>query len=174
MSTENPTSDVTAEPMALSPEEYAAKLAETEAKLLTLLDRGHVNQRLFVPLPAGVYGEWVRNDPVEVERFRAMGFEIDDKYAASNATSGNNRIADVVHMVAPKYVKDAIDKIRNRRFEEMHGKAGQKRRTNLKEERDFGSKVDFPVVNESVNESISGNDIASAINPASVLANVPT
>src|SRR5690242_7548495 len=45
-----------------------AQRAERKARLATILDRGFVQDRLTVELPPDVHGEWVRNDPLEIQR----------------------------------------------------------------------------------------------------------
>lgn len=144
-------------------EAYAQAKATAKARLISLLDRGMTNDRLSVPLPATVYGEWVFNDPANIARFQAMGFEVDDTYAKQSALHGNNRIADVVFMTCPMYVRDAIQEIKAERFANMHGKPGSKTHRELKEERDFRGKADLPVVNQSVQESVNGDAIREAL-----------
>lgn len=115
-------------------------------ELARVLDRGHTNLRLIVPLPSDVHGEWVPNDPQEIFRKQTLGFEIDTKYAVSNALhsdgTGKPIVGDVIYMTCPKRLKDAFDKLAAKRYEENHG--GTKREKNQKEEKDFKSRSNQP------------------------------
>jgi len=148
---------------AVRAEQYAKAKAEAKARMLTLLDRGVTNDRLLVPLPSDTYGEWVPNNPSDVARFESMGFKIDDTYAKSHAIHGSNRVADIIFMTCPMYVKEAINEIRAERFEKLHGKPDVKTKRELKEERDFRGKSDLPVVNSSVQETVDGDAIRQAL-----------
>jgi len=111
---------------SMTPEEKA----EYKAKLITAFDRGVVHDRLFVPLPPDVHGEWCRRDPLEIERLRTLGFEIDYKYAPQRALnsdgSGAAIVGDVIYMTIPKEKKEIIDQIRMEKFIQMNGKPGDK------------------------------------------------
>jgi len=123
-----------------------AERGELKAKLSAILDRGIVQDRLHVDLPDDLHGEWVRNDPLEIRRLEALGFQIDNEYAVKRAihTDGTNSaiVGDVVHMTCPKEVKETIDEIRkDRMIREHSGKRVGKKKIN-KEERDLLADVD--------------------------------
>jgi hypothetical protein len=148
-------------PTSASPISKPTNKEEAKALFLSLRDRGIVNERFNIPLPSDIYGEWVVNDPIEINRFLAMGFEFGDQYAKQSAIHGTARIADVVFMTAPRFVKEAIDEVNRERFEAMHGAPG--RRKNLKEERDLASKSELPIVNQSSQEAVDINAIKAAL-----------
>ena len=120
----------------MTPEERARR----KAMLIQSFDRGVVHDRLSVQLPKDLYGEWVRNDPLEIDRMRTLGFEIDREHATSrslhNDGSGAAIVGDVIFMTAPREVKELIDEIRHEKFIAMNGKPGDTR-AKTKEEREF-------------------------------------
>ena len=104
--------------------------AARKAKLVRILDRGIVADRLHVDLPTNLYGEWVADDPVEISRMEALGFHKDTEYAPSRSlhSSGikEGKIGDVIHMICEKETKDIIDEIRREQFDRRHGKGKTK------------------------------------------------
>ena len=110
----------------MTPEEKA----QYKRKLITAFDRGVVHDRLFVPLPPDVHGEWCRNDPLEIERLKTIGFEVDTKYAPQRALNSDGTgaaiVGDVIHMVIPREMKEVIDEIRQEKFMRMNGRPGDK------------------------------------------------
>jgi hypothetical protein len=116
---ETPTSEV--EDQHDDPAEIQAKLAgmsreQLKARVLSVLDRGIVNDRLFVKLPNNLYGEWVKNDPLEVDRLRTLGFWLDEEFSTKRAIhadgSKGNKVGDVIFMVTTKDNKEIIDEAR--------------------------------------------------------------
>lgn len=88
---------------------------ERVARMAVVLDRGIVHDRLKVDLPPDLHGEWVRDDPLEIDRMRTLGFWVDETYATrrvlhSDGTSAN-KVADVIHMVTMKKNKEMIDQV---------------------------------------------------------------
>src|SRR3982750_1293691 len=85
-------------PSNMSPEERAKR----KAMLIQSFDRGVVHDRLTVKLPSDLYGEWVRNDPLEIDRMRTLGFEIEREHATNrslnNDGSGSPLGGDVLFM----------------------------------------------------------------------------
>lgn len=119
------------------------KLAETgelKGRLAAVLDRARTTQRMHVKLPPELYGEWVKNDPIEIAEKQQLGFEIDKQYAINrgfNATGaeGESVVADVIFMTAPRQVKDVLNQIEQERIRDRHEKRGNMH----KEERDFAN-----------------------------------
>jgi len=104
-----------------NPEEVQAKLSgmtreQLKARVLSVLDRGVVNDRLHVKLPAHLYGEWCRNDPLEVDRLRTLGFWLDEEFSTKRAIHADgskaNKVGDVIFMVTTKDNKEIIDEAR--------------------------------------------------------------
>jgi hypothetical protein len=120
----------------MTPEERAKR----KAKLIQSFDRGVVHDRLSVPLPSDMHGEWCRNDPLEIDRLKTLGFEIDREHAVNRSLhddgSGAAIVGDVIFMTCPREVKEIIDEIRQEKFIAMNGKPGDTRGKS-KEEREF-------------------------------------
>jgi hypothetical protein len=94
--------------------------AEMKARLVQVLERGIVHDRMLVPLPADVHGEWARNDPLEIARMQTLGFEVDYEYAPRRALhsdgTGAAIVGDVIFMTCPRIIKEVIDEIRHEQF----------------------------------------------------------
>jgi hypothetical protein len=120
----------------MTPEERAKR----KAKLIQSFDRGVVHDRLTVDLPPDMHGEWVRNDPLEIDRMRTLGFEIEREYGTSrslnNDGSGATIVGDVIFMTTSRENKELIDEIRHDKFIAINGKPGDKN-AKSKEEREF-------------------------------------
>lgn len=114
--------------------------AELKAHLVTILSRSVVSDRLNVPLPDDVHGEWFPNDKGEILRAEMLGFKIDTEYAKkrslhqdSKAGADSSTVSDAVFMVCSKQVKEVMDEINLERY----NAANSPRRGRQKEERDF-------------------------------------
>lgn len=120
----------------MSPEDRAKR----KSMLIQAFDRGIVHDRLAVKLPPHIHGEWVRNDPMEVDRLKTIGFEVDYEYATrrgiNNDGTGAAVVADVIFMICPKEVKELIDEVRMDKFQAINGKPGD-RKAKTKEEKEF-------------------------------------
>lgn len=125
------------EPRITEKDRVAPSRAEIKARLAQVLDRGIVNDRLHVDLPADVHGEWVPNTKEEIYRMQTLGFDVDREYAKKRAIHNDGTdvavIGDVIFMTCPKVVKEVIDEVRREKFEALHGVKNGKQ----KEERDF-------------------------------------
>jgi hypothetical protein len=106
--------------------DIAHEMTEEEeyAKIASILDRGYLNDRLNVPLPPDVHGEWVRNDPMEISRVSSVGFTIDTKYAPAYGIMGDGTgksiLGDVVFMTCSMRTFEIIEKIRRKRYNDAH------------------------------------------------------
>lgn len=114
--------------------------SKRKAMLVQAFDRGIIHDRLKVDLPPHIHGEWVRNDPMEIDRLRSLGFEVDLEFASrrnlhSDGT-GAAIVGDVVHMICPKELKELIDEVRMDKFMAVNGKPGD-RKAKTKEEKEF-------------------------------------
>lgn len=142
--------------------------AELKARLVTVYSRGVVGDRLSVPLPDDLYGEWVPADKMEVYRMESMGFKIDTEHASKRAlhddgTGGESRIADVVFMTCPKETKEIIEEIKREQYNDANSPRGGKQ----KEERDFAAEtrqVGLPDATKSRVENVNIDNIRSALN----------
>lgn len=132
--------------------------AQHKARLVQVLERGVVHDRLKVELPPSVYGEWVRRDPLEINRMRMLGFDVDTEYAPKRALhsdgTGAAGVADVIFMTTSRQNKDIIDEIRQDQINRLNSKPGDNIQ-NAKEEQEFAENVaratdgEIPVIIES-------------------------
>ena len=145
----------------LSDEDYTARLA-------TVLDRGLVSTYLSVDLPSDLHGEWVPNDPIDIDRMKALGFEVDTKHASSmhGGGQGEKVVGDVIHMIQPMQQHILIEQYKAKKYDEMHGKKTDGSGDLIegsKEEKDFKSQVGLPVIDESSTSSVNAEQIESAL-----------
>jgi hypothetical protein len=134
--------------------------AALKAKVTRVLERGLLADRLTVELPDDMYGEWVYNDPVEIDRMSTMGFQIDTKYSVNSSLHGQGKVGDTIFMVASRDVKEVIDEARSELYERTHGKY------NKKEESEFSGLIEkqgTPVHNSSKTHMIDGNTLKQTI-----------
>lgn len=100
---------------------------ERRARLIKIRERGYISQRLEVDLPPDKYGEWCLNDPAEIARMQAMGFEIDTIHAPSKALHSNGSgmaiVGDVIFMTCPREVKEDIDWAATERLRQLRNPA---------------------------------------------------
>lgn len=142
-----------------------------KAKQAVLLDRGILHQRLKVDVPEDLHYEWVRNNPVEIDRKRALGFWLDTKYSTKRAIhsdgSSANVIGDTVCMLTLKKNKEMIDQIY---FEQSMNSTKNPKKA--QEETAFAASVlketggDIPTFIESQANSLSLNDVRAAMERA--------
>lgn len=140
---------------------------EIKARVLSVLDRGIVNDRLHVTMPEHLHGEWVRNDPLEIDRLRMLGFWIDEEYSAKRAIhadgSKGNKVGDVIFMVTTKDNKDIIDEARR----EISARADRK---NEREEREMQNNIrnatqgDIPTFVDSSSRPVGIADVLQKMN----------
>lgn len=146
---------------------------ERKARLARILERGIIADRLAVDLPADKYGEWVSDDPVEIARMQALGFEIDTEYApkVSLHSSGSKagKIGDVIHMTCSRENKDILEEIRKENYDKRHNRKPANRMANTQgEEREAVANIDrtgLPAIMESKTTLIGEKELASVISP---------
>lgn len=110
---------------ALTPE----MIADRKAKILKVLDRGYLNDRLMVSIPNDLHGEWVdRRDDVEIMRKKGLGFD----FYIPPATAGEEIktlqsdgtkhviVGDVVLMTIAKPEYEIIQSVYRERFKKTH------------------------------------------------------
>lgn len=137
------------------PDEPQFDEAFARTRAVEVLTRGLTTDRLAVPnLPPHLYGEWVRDDPFQIEDMKKQGFWDGSYYAMNRATHGDGsvgaKVADVVYMVTHRRNKEIIDEERNRANAEKHAPKKGKQ----KEERDYEANV----------KSHTGGDIPATVN----------
>lgn len=154
---------------AKTPEEKQVAFDKLTARLrVQILDRGVTNDRLFVPLPDDVHGEWVPNDKEEIYRKINLGFKIDDEYAIARALhsqgDGKSIVGDVVFMTCPKVVKEVFDRIRLEEYIKMNSKKKINREERLYVENNekAGLGEGTSLIGSS-QDSVSGTEIENAL-----------
>lgn len=119
----------------------SAERQELKAKLAMILDRGVVQDRLYVELPDDVHGEWVLNNPMEINRLKLLGFDVDIEYAPKRAIHGDGSsggiVGDVIFMTCPRVIKDVIDEIRDEQARATYAPRKVGKADHGKEDRDF-------------------------------------
>lgn len=104
---------------------------QRKARLATVYERGITGDRLHVDLPPNLYGQWVPNDVVSINRLRALGFEIDTEFAPHRALHDRgdsaSHVGDTLFMTCNMETKEIIDEIRRDRYEQLNSKKGKQR-----------------------------------------------
>lgn len=138
-----------------------------KAKLAQVLDRSMTVDRLAVDLPDDVDNFWCANDALSIANAEFRGFQFDTQYAINNplhkAADGKARVADVVHMIRPKWMKVEETKMKHQRYVDSHL---TDRRQMQKEERDFKAQNDnigMASIVESKAEEVSGSQIQESL-----------
>ena len=113
---------------------------QRKARLVKVLDRGLTADRLHVPLPSHLHGEWVPNDQTAIYEKEALGFKIDTEFAPKRALhskgDGKSIVGDCVFMVCAKEDKEIIDEIRHEQYLRLNRKQSEQ-----KEEKDFNAQT---------------------------------
>lgn len=136
---------------------------EMKAKLVRVLERGHLSDRLTIT-KGDKHFEWVSKDPVDIARLQAMGFKLcqdPDLKANSlhNDGTANISVGDVVLMEAPLELKALLDETKAEMYQQKHGKVKQ-------EDRDFASRIKttgLPSINESTTTAIDGQSLKNLV-----------
>lgn len=141
--------------------------AEMKARLVQVLERGMVHDRMMVPLPADVHGEWVRNDPLEIARMQTLGFQIDHEFAPKRALHSDGTssavVADVIHMICPREVKEVIDEIRHEQFYRLNAPKEAKEDRELIANTLRDTEGEIKPFADSVTHSVDRDAIAEAL-----------
>lgn len=103
-----------------APTQEDETLEQYAARMIQVLDRGHVIDRFKVDAPPGTHVEWHKDDPFTHARLTAKGFVPDDELAARSGFvhtdgAGNPRIADVRLYKLPKAKYEILQKIEEER-----------------------------------------------------------
>lgn len=136
------------------------------AKLAQVLDRTLTIDRLKVDLPEDLTGGWCATDSLSIAQWELRGYQIDTQYATKNSLNdtadGRARIADVVHMIRPKWMKEEEDKMIQKRYVETHLRDRRKQ----KEESDFiadNARIGMPPILQSQAETVTGTQIEESL-----------
>lgn len=156
----------------------ALSRAERKARLATVLERGFVNERLHVDLPAHLHGEWAPID--QIEYYRTLGFVIDTEYARNRSIHARPElggincavVGDVVYMVQSNEDYEIWNELRAERFEAMNRKPSKDGTTvEQLEEKNFKDltetltegPVKVPVIDESKTRQARKEEISSSM-----------
>lgn len=158
-------------PEEAKPEEVKQPIETREqrkAKLASILERGITHDRLSVDLPSDVYGEWVRNDEVEIYRMQTLGFQVDHEYASKRAlhTDGNKTavVGDVIFMTTSRENKELIDEVEAERVYRKHNPKKPKEDADFESQTKSDTGGIIPTINESKQRSVRKEEIAAALN----------
>lgn len=138
---------------------------EKKARIASILERGFVGDRLEVPLPGNLYGEWVSKDPMNVSRMQALGFQLDTEFAVNRALHntgvGQVDVGDVVFMTTTRENKELIDEVQRDLFERNNNP----KRKNQKEETEASllDKQGLPSVVSSKSDSVGAEEIIETL-----------
>lgn len=156
--------------MALPPEQRTARMA-------MVLDRGIIADRLKVDCPADLHYEWVRNDPMEIDRMRTLGFWVDNTYATRRALhsdgSSANQVGDVICVMTTAENKKMIDQI----YLEKQLKATRNPKR-AQEDEEFASMTEkmtdgiIPTFSESSQRMVTAADVRAALQRANAQTEV--
>lgn len=143
--------------------------SQRKARLVRILDRGMVADRLNIQLPDGMHGEWVANDKSEIYRLQLLGFKVDTEYAKQHALhdQGDDTavVGDAIFMTCDRETKEILDEIRRENFEALNGKPGQMHGAQ-REEKDAVAKlqkIGMPIVEESRERSARKADLEAVL-----------
>jgi len=148
--------------------------ADKKARFARVLERGYIVDRLSVEIPPGLHGEWVAVD--QVERWEALGFEVDKKYAfkrqlhpdgSGDKSGGAARVGDVIFMTCPQEDYEIMQELKQELFQRTHGSPKDKKRLMQKEEQEFRNVVEMqmgmPVIDEGKESPARKEQIKDAI-----------
>lgn len=142
--------------------DYERKKAIFKRRVANVLDRGFLVDRLRVTIPPedGLWQEWVPNTPQDLARARLLGFEFDTKYAVNRSINdgGDNTamVGDVISMVQPMYMHEALEEEKLRIYHETHSKREQKEEKNFREQNE---QIGMPPIVNSKFENVSGPEL---------------
>lgn len=143
------------------------KVARISALYADVLERGYVNDRIAVTLPPHLHGEWIRNNDVDINDAKFLGFEIDKEYAPKRGLHGDNAevavLGDTIFMTCPKEVKIALDKIQAKFIDSRHNPKKPAEEANFESTTRSGTGGIIPTINNSRTDVASGDDITEAL-----------
>lgn len=136
-----------------------------KARVVRVLDRSFVVDRLHVDLPPDLWGEWCPNEPWEILRYETLGFSIDKEHATkrklNDTGDGKAVVGDVVFMTQPKWQHDILEKEKQNIYNKTHLQKRQK------EEKDFEGNVkslgDVPTIVASEHSNVPGSQIRESL-----------
>jgi|SRR5215203_1305368 len=141
--------------------------AQRKARYASVLSRSLVDDRLNVPLPPHLYGEWIRNDPLEINRMQMLGFWLDTEYAPRRAIHQGAKesavMGDVVFVVCERVNKEAIDEVRHEQFLKLNAPKASREEKDFRKTTSANLGSDIPTFSESRATEANRDDIAAAL-----------
>lgn len=93
----------------------AEEQLQYKRRLFETADRSYMNDRLNVPIPAELHGEWIGVDDFSQFHAREKGFIDGSEYLTTfnklHDRPDGNAVGDVKFMVIPKWKKEAQDEV---------------------------------------------------------------
>jgi len=139
---------------------------QKKARIARIMERGIIADRLDVALPPNVHGEWVRNNLVDIERMKAMGFEVDHEFAKARALHsdiGGSRIGDVIFMTCDKETRELVQEYRRTKFDEFYNKQPNATKAEAADQKGFGRQNEVEVKNLSSATALRGDELLTTL-----------
>ena len=137
---------------------------EKKARLASVLERGMIGDRLAVPLPSELVGQWCPNNKLDIYRMQGLGFEIDTVHAKNRSLhdggDGAAVVGDVIFMTTPKENYELIQEVNKELMDAAHNPRKQKEDS---ETTSLIDKIGMPTVNTSRTDSVSSRQIAATL-----------
>jgi|SRR6185312_5218130 len=148
--------------------------SERKARLVKILERGVVADRLRVELPPGIYGEWVVDDSVEITRMKLLGFRLDKEYAVKHSlhSSGveEGKIGDVVHMICDQETHDILEEIRKEQYASRHLRRSKSKQQGEESEATSNmERIGLPPIIESSDKRVTKTEIEDMLTTKTVI-----
>ena len=140
---------------------------ERKAKIAAILNRGYVDSRLVVELPSDKFGQWIRNNSVDIQRYEALGFVLDSEFAPKRAIHNDGSdvavVGDVVHMICSKETKEILDEINQEEIRRIHNPKRPIEESTYEESTYKDTDGVIPTTNTSKTEKVGAADISDAL-----------
>jgi len=143
---------------------------QLEARVAMVLERGQTLMALAsVECPDDMYYEWVPNDDQEIYRMKQLGFGFNEKVkpiiGVHKTAEGHYACADTVLMSVDRRIKDAIDRVEKKRYDDRHKKKSllEDRIARARGERDLSKGVSIIEESGAGTESIDLEGIDTAV-----------
>lgn len=147
-------------------------IQERRARIATILERGIINTRLNVELPPDMHGEWCRDDAVQIDRMRSLGFDIEKEHGFKGSLhdggDGAARVGDVIFMTCSQDNYELIQEVKRERYMEQHDPKAHDELKAAREESNFKAQLasqapELPIIEESSTKQAKEDDIKAAL-----------
>ena len=139
-----------------------------KARLAQTLSRSVVEDRLTIPMPPHLHGEWVLDDEVEIARKTALGFRVNkgeygNGHSLHNDGTGRIKVGDLIHVYIDKETKNIIDEIAYEKYKENHMGRKQKEEKDLEANLSQPDAKTGPVIIQSKESSIDARALVESL-----------